>query len=57
MTRVDDNEFIPHLEVIMTTDKVDMASIAECFEDFLRGCGFSFNGHLELVEEEEYTND
>lgn len=27
------------------------------FEQFLRGCGFYFDGHLELVEEESYKED
>lgn len=26
-------------------------SVVERFEDFLRGCGFVFNGHLEVVDD------
>lgn len=31
--------------------------IIEDFEDFLRGCGFSFDGRLEIVDQEDITLD
>jgi hypothetical protein len=27
--------------------------LLEAFEEFMRGCGFVFDGHLEVVDEEE----
>lgn len=35
------------------TPAVCLPDILEDFEAFLRGCGFVFSGHLEIVAEEE----
>jgi hypothetical protein len=42
----------PHSTVTVTTDAVTLPEVLSQFEDFLRGCGFHFEGSLELVEEE-----
>jgi hypothetical protein len=36
---------------VITTVKVEDA--VKHFEDFLRGCGFMFDGHLDFVEDEK----
>jgi len=33
----------------------NLSEILENFEDFLKGCGFSLKGHLEVVEPEHKT--
>ena len=42
----------PTTLVTVTTDAVSLSEILGTMEDFLRGCGFVFDGHLEIVEEE-----
>lgn len=37
--------------VIVKSNEVVLTDLLEDFEDFLRGCGFVFDGHLEIVEE------
>jgi hypothetical protein len=34
-------------------EAIILDDIVANFEDFLRGCGFSFKGHLGFVEDEE----
>jgi hypothetical protein len=34
-----------------------LLSVIESFEQFLRGVGFYFDGHLDVVEEETFTKD
>lgn len=36
----------------MQFNAVELQDIVSNFEDFLRGCGFIINGHLDFVEEE-----
>jgi hypothetical protein len=42
----------PKTIVNVTTDAVSLPEILATVEDFLRGCGFVFDGHLEIVEED-----
>lgn len=37
-------------------EEVVLYRVLEHMEDFLRGCGFVFKGHLEIVEEKEEEN-
>lgn len=34
------------------TDSDSLSDIVQAFEDFLRGCGFCFKGHLDIVDDE-----
>lgn len=43
-----DNTFIEH-----TVNAVAIPELMAAFEDFLKGAGFVFDGHIELVIEEE----
>jgi hypothetical protein len=36
----------------MEFNAVELPEIVSHFEDFLRGCGFIINGHLDFVEDE-----
>lgn len=40
----------------MTADAVTLGEILQEFEYFLRGCGFIFEGSLEIVESDEPDN-
>jgi hypothetical protein len=48
-------------KVTMEFDKEFLPDVIEQFEQFLRGCGYYFDGRLELVEDEpveqEFNND
>lgn len=37
---------------IVQSDDSDLSAVIEEFERFLRGCGYSFNGSLDIVEDE-----
>jgi hypothetical protein len=37
-------------KVTFEFEEVQIDSVVQHFEDFLRGCGFHFEGHLEFVE-------
>jgi glutaredoxin-related protein len=37
----------------MEFESVDLGEIVANFEDFLRGCGFRFDGVLDFVEDEK----
>ena len=39
--------------ITLTTEHVGLVHILEDFEQFLRGAGYYFNGHLEIVEEDD----
>jgi len=43
----------PKTIVNVNTDAVSLPEILGVMEDFLRGCGFHFDGRLDIVEEEE----
>jgi hypothetical protein len=43
--------------VTMETDREVLSEVLECFEDFLRGVGFSFDGHLDMVEDDSTEED
>lgn len=36
----------------VTTDAIVLTDILESFEKFLRGSGFVFDGHIDIVEED-----
>lgn len=36
-----------------SVDAVSIPDLLEAFEAFLKGCGFVFDGHIDIVEEEE----
>lgn len=36
---------------------VSLTEVLENFERFLKGCGYSFDGRLELIPEDEYSDD
>jgi len=38
-------------KVTMSFDRDCLTEIIPHFEEFLRGCGFSFQGHLEFVDD------
>jgi hypothetical protein len=38
--------------VTLSTEALTLPEILGSLEDFLRGCGFVFDGHLEIVEED-----
>jgi len=38
-------------------DYVSLTELLEAFERHLRGCGFVFNGHLEIVDDENPADD
>lgn len=44
----DDGEYT---ETSKTFDAITWDCALERFEEFLRGCGYVFNGHLELVDD------
>lgn len=37
---------------IKNTNAVTLSEILEAFESYLKGCGFCFNGYLDIVEDE-----
>ena len=37
----------------MITDAEDLSDIVQSFEQFLRGCGFVLDGHLDIMEDEK----
>jgi hypothetical protein len=43
-----------HANFGMEFESVDLAEIVSHFEDFLKGCGFVIEGHLDFVVENEY---
>jgi hypothetical protein len=42
----------PKTIVNVNTDAVSLPEILGVMEDFLRGCGFHFDGRLDIVEED-----
>lgn len=42
-------------KVTMEFDEIQMSEVIEQFQDFLRGCGFYFDGRIEHVEDTEET--
>lgn len=39
--------------VIFRVEANDLPSLLSAFEDFLKGCGFQFDGYLEIVEDSQ----
>jgi hypothetical protein len=46
-----DNQF-DHTDVIIRSDSTDLPSILQDFSDFLKGCGFLWQGEITIVDEE-----
>ena len=46
------------LKITHEFEAIHVNKVVENFEDFLRGCGFVFDGNLEIVEQDstDYTN-
>lgn len=44
-------------EVVHKTQTVSLGQLLEDFELFLRGCGFSFSGHVQIVEDSFFDDD
>ena len=42
----------PTATVLVTTESCTLSDILRIFEDYLRGCGFLIDGHLDIVEDE-----
>jgi len=47
-----DNKF-DNTDVELKSESQTIPDLLDDFEDFLRGCGFRFNGSIQIVEEEE----
>ena len=45
------NEY-DHRSITVQTQTLDLVKVVESFEDYLRGAGFVFNGHLEIIDDE-----
>ena len=45
---------VEHAEetVEVTTESESLSEVISAFEDYLRGCGFQVDGHLDIVEDE-----
>jgi len=41
------------LTIIVQTNAVHLHDILENFEDFLRGCGFVIDGHIDVIEDKK----
>lgn len=50
-TKDEDNRFDTS-NVLVTSDAETLEDILTDFEDFLRGCGYVFDGHLDIIEED-----
>ncbi len=37
--------------VTIETHSYELDEVLECFERFLRGCGYSFDGHIDIVKD------
>jgi len=44
-------------EITYTMEEVGLQEVLMGFENFLRGCGYHFDGSLEIVEQDEYQDD
>ena len=58
-TFICEEDQIPFLDSVSSKKTVEfsadsLSQILEQFEMFLRGCGFHFNGCIDMVEEESY---
>ena len=42
-----------HVKIVIETDEVTLPEIIQTFSDFLKGCGFVFDGRLDFVYDEE----
>lgn len=49
----DENNHFDNSTIEMTTEEIGLSEMLEDFEDFLLGCGFRFDGRLDIVYDEE----
>jgi hypothetical protein len=48
----------PESKIEITIDSQStLTEVIESFENFLKACGYVFNGHLDIVQDEEYSTD
>ena len=48
------NEFdISNVEISTNDDPITISELLELMDDFLKACGFHYDGHLEIVEDDE----
>ena len=45
------------VEVILADQNQTVTSLLEVFKDFLQGCGYSIDGEIQVVKEEERVKD
>ena len=43
----------PNEQITMSTEAEELPKVLEAFERFLRGAGYCFDGHLEILDDEE----
>lgn len=48
----DETNRFDNTRVEVEVDDVCLPEIIKAFEDFLRGCGFAFDGELDIVEDD-----
>jgi len=41
----------------MEIDSMHLADLIDYFEDFLKGCGYDFDGHLRIVPDEDLPSE
>jgi hypothetical protein len=41
------------IKIVHTNEYVDLGDVLASFEDFLRGCGWVFDGHVVIEEDED----
>lgn len=41
------------VKVQLTKQAINVSEAMELFEDFLKGCGYSLGGHIQVIEDEE----
>ena len=44
---------LPQGELVRTTSAENLHDIIEAFDSFLKGCGFSYDGHVRLIEPDD----
>ncbi len=44
------------VELTLEKESVTYMELCEVFEDFLKGCGFLFDGHIQVVNEEDSSD-
>jgi hypothetical protein len=55
-TRDPENHF-DNSDVLIRTDSHDLLELLEEFENFLKACGFSLEGHLDIVQDDVFEEE